>query len=274
MTEVTRTINNVNDLSTAQSDITSLQESVNNNTTNISTLELESYTVLNGTNFGIGPGVMVNLTMGTKNTAIGNGAAGGAYGLTDGNNNVMVGFNAGGGCKQGSNNNTFLGTITQFMGGTYMNSSIGLGEGVIVSGYNQFMVALNITSFNISGLAASTGSGEGTILEFDSAGNILPSVGTLNSVSKIDSAVSTLQSYVVSNGSNFGIGPGVLGNLTTGTQNTVVGNWEDVLPYTITTGSNNTFIGYNTGKSCEQGSNNTIISNLHLAKLSTADQLN
>jgi len=42
------TINKVNDLSTAQSDISSLQESVNTNTTNISALQ--SYTVLNGTN--------------------------------------------------------------------------------------------------------------------------------------------------------------------------------------------------------------------------------
>jgi len=55
MTELTRTINNVNDLSTAQSDITSLQESVNNNNTNITTLQ--SYTVSSGTNFGVGPDV-------------------------------------------------------------------------------------------------------------------------------------------------------------------------------------------------------------------------
>jgi len=38
MTEVTRTINNVNDLSMAQSDISSLQESVNNNTTIITAI--------------------------------------------------------------------------------------------------------------------------------------------------------------------------------------------------------------------------------------------
>jgi len=189
MTEVTRTVNNANDLSTAQSDISSLQESVNNNTTNISTLE--SYTVSNRTNFGVGPGVMVNLTTGTKNTALGNGASGGTYGLTTGNNNVMVGFNAGGGCEQGSNN-TFLSANTQFTGGTYMNGSIGLGEGAIVSGYNQFMVASNITSFNISRLTASTGTGEGTILEFDSSGNIIPSAGTYNTVSSIDKIIATI----------------------------------------------------------------------------------
>jgi len=74
-------------------------------------------------------------------------------------------------------------------------------------------------------------------------------------MSKIDTNMSTLQSYTVSDGTNFGVGPGVLGNLTTGTQNTIVGNWEDALPYTITMGSGNTFIGYITGKSCETGSN-------------------
>jgi len=70
MTELARTINNVNELNMAQSDITSLQGSVNNNTTNITTLE--SYTVLNGTNFGVGPGVLGNLTTGTQNTVVGN----------------------------------------------------------------------------------------------------------------------------------------------------------------------------------------------------------
>jgi len=84
MTELTCTINNVNDLSTAQSDITSLQESVNNNTTNI--LTLESYTVLNGTNFGVGPGVLGNLTMGTQNTVVGNWEDALPYTITSGSN--------------------------------------------------------------------------------------------------------------------------------------------------------------------------------------------
>jgi len=59
MTELTCTINNFND-------ITSLQEIVNNNTTNITTLE--SYTVSSGTNFGVGPDVFDNLTTGTQKT--------------------------------------------------------------------------------------------------------------------------------------------------------------------------------------------------------------
>jgi len=56
------------------------------------------------------------------------------------------------------------------------------------------MVASNVTSFNISGLTPSTGSREGTILEFDSSDNIIPSAGTYNTVSKIDTELSSLQS--------------------------------------------------------------------------------
>jgi len=122
-----------------------------------------------GTNFGVGSSVFQELTSGTqKNTSIGNGAGRGTYGLTTGSGNVMVGNNSGGGCETGSNN-TFLGANTQFKGATYISGSIALGEGVVVNGYNQLMVASNVTSSNISGLTSSTGSGEGTILEFDSS---------------------------------------------------------------------------------------------------------
>jgi len=50
MKEVTRTINNVNDLSTAQSDITSLQENVNTNNANITTLQSDVVSI-NAPNF-------------------------------------------------------------------------------------------------------------------------------------------------------------------------------------------------------------------------------
>jgi len=54
------------------------------------------------------------------------------------------------------------------------------------------MVASNVTTFNISGLTASTGTGEGTILEFDSSGYIIPSAGTYNTVSSIDKIIATI----------------------------------------------------------------------------------
>jgi len=68
---------------------------------------------LKGTNFDVGQDVFQELTSGTQNTAIGNGAGGGTYGLTTGSGNVMVGYNLGGGCETGSNN-TFLGSNYKF----------------------------------------------------------------------------------------------------------------------------------------------------------------
>jgi len=77
-----------------------------------------------------------------------------------------------------------------------------LGEGATVSTYNQLMVAPNVKTFNISG-TPSTGSGEGTISEYDSSGNIIASAGTYNSVSKIYSKFSSLSSSVSTNTTNI-----------------------------------------------------------------------
>jgi len=60
----------------------------------------------------------------------------------------------------------------------YYNGSIALGAGAVITNFNQLMVATNVTAFNMAGLADSTGTSKGTILEFDSEGNILPMAGT------------------------------------------------------------------------------------------------
>jgi len=95
--------------------------------------------------------------------------------------NVMVGTGTGCSCETGSNS-TFLGSNTDFKSGvSYYNGLIELGAGVTITGYNQLMVATNVTQFSILGLAASTGTGAGTILEYF-AGNILPIAGTCKTV--------------------------------------------------------------------------------------------
>jgi len=68
-------------------------------------------------------------------------------------------------------NNTFLGSNTGFKPGiTYYSSSIALGAGATITSSNQLMVASNnVTAFNMAGLTPSTGTGAGTILEFDLA---------------------------------------------------------------------------------------------------------
>jgi len=122
MTELTRTINNVNDLSMAQSDISSLQESVNTNTTKISTLQ--SYSVSNGTNFGISLGVLGNLTTGTQNTVVGNWEDALPYTITSGSSNTFIGYIMGKSCEVGSHN-TFVGANAQLqLGQTYFSGSV------------------------------------------------------------------------------------------------------------------------------------------------------
>jgi len=81
----------------------------------------------------------------------------------------------------------------------------------------------------------------------------------VDKVRVIENNVSTLQSYTVSNGTNFGAGPGVFQELTTGTQNTAIGNSAAGGPYKLTTRIGNVMVGYNSGGTCEDGSNNTFL---------------
>jgi len=172
--------------------------------------------------------VFNNLTTGTQNTAIGNLAAWGEYKLTTGNNNVMVGYNSGATCEDGSNN-AFLGCNVQLQPGqSSISGSIALGTGVVINNNNQLMVASTITSFNISGLTPSTGSGEGTIFEFDSAGNVIPtSTGDFDSVSKISSAITTWETSVTTNTSD------ITTLLSGGTVFTTSGSY--IIPSNVTT---------------------------------------
>jgi len=114
--------------------------------------------------------------------------ASGEYGLTTGSGNVMLGVKSGPACITG-NNNTFLRYNTSMYRASYIVGSIALAAGAKITGYNQLMVASNVTQFNIPGLVASTGTGAGTILEFDLADNVLPMAGTYKTVSAIDTVI-------------------------------------------------------------------------------------
>jgi hypothetical protein len=72
--------------------------------------DLQDNIFVTGTNLGVGPDTLSQLTTGANNIAIGLGAASGKYGLTTGSGNVMLGINSGPGCVVG--NNTFLGYNT------------------------------------------------------------------------------------------------------------------------------------------------------------------
>jgi len=171
--------------------------SVENIDTSISSLQtnledLESKIVFSGQNTAIGYNVLTQVTTGTDNTAVGYGATTPPYGITTGSYNTMLGTYSGNSCETGSNN-TFLGYNTAFKPGqTAYNGSIALGSNATINNSDQLMVASNVTSFNITGLAASTGTGAGTILEFDSAGNVVPTAGTYKTVASIDTAFAAL----------------------------------------------------------------------------------
>jgi len=236
MTELTLTINNVNDLSTAQSDISSLKESINTNTTNITTLQNEL--IVEGTNLsvgeawsdmsyvdynmGVGVGAlgtkctlasecnavgynaMNSITTGGNNTTIGSQCL---PNITAGFNSIGLGFLAGGEVTTG-HGNTLIGTASALaltMGydntvvgnntnvyADYCSESIVLGAWCTNTASNQLYVSPSITLFNISGLITSMGTGVGTIMEFDSSGNIIPSTGTYNMVSKIDTTITSI----------------------------------------------------------------------------------
>jgi len=166
-----------------------------NNTEQVLQLQitnLQSNIVSTGTNLGVGPSTLTQVTTGTSNTAVSNASSGPPYSITTGSGNVILGANSGGSCMNGSNN-TFLGSNTGFKAGiTYYSSSIALSACATITNYNQLMVASNVTAFNMAGLAASTGTGGGTILEFDSEGNVLPTAGTYKTVLAIDTAIAAI----------------------------------------------------------------------------------
>jgi len=81
----------------------------------------------------------------------------------------------------------------------------------------------------------------------------------VDKVTVIENNILPLQSYTVSKGTNFGLGPSVFNNLTTGTQNTAIGNLAARGEYKLTTRNSNVMVGYNLGATCEDGSNNTFL---------------
>jgi len=81
------------------------------------------------------------------------------------------------------------------------------------------------------------------------------SISGNNTEQVIQSQITDLQSNIVSTGTNLGVGPSTLTQVTTGTDNTAIGNATSGPPYSITTGSGNVMIGASSGGSCMNGSN-------------------
>jgi len=145
-------------------------------------------------NTGIGTYSMYYLTKGINNTAIGfiSGET-----MSTGTDNMCLGSVAGYGITTGTGN-VFIGSNCDPYGaactgaiciGSTVNES---AAHVVNTADYQLYIAPTITSFNILGLATSTGNGAGTILEFDSEGNILCMAGTYKTVLAIDTATASI----------------------------------------------------------------------------------
>jgi len=71
--------------------------------------------------------------------------------------------------------------------------------------------------------------------------------------------ITNLQNNLVAMGTNLAVGPVVLEQLTTGTNNIAIGLGAASSNYGFTTGSGDVMLGINSGLSCVVGSNNTFL---------------
>jgi len=147
-------------------------------------------TLLNNTSMG--SSCLSNCT-GSNNTALGSTAG---SSITTGSGNICLGIGSASGQYDNTvSDNIYIGNGTSTTASGVLGGII-LGNNASCSMSNQLSLGSTITSFNFPGLTSSTGSGEGTILEYDSLKNILPSSGTYNSISKIDTAITAIQNSI------------------------------------------------------------------------------
>jgi len=85
------------------------------------------------------------------------------------------------------------------------------------------------------------------------------SISGNNTEQELQSQITDLQSNIVVSGTNVAVGPSTLTQVTTRTDNTAVGYATSGPPYSITTGSGNVILGASSGGSCMNGSNNTFL---------------
>ncbi len=225
----------------------------------------------------------------TNNVIIGNGAVyntsstasitASTYGI------VAIGQNAGSRMANGYTNNTFIGTNTDIVSsgltaGTMITNSTAIGSGSQISASNQIMMGTSSQNVIVPGsIQQSQTSATWTINPngdvsarqykmTNTRGNYVISNITDASYALFNSSANSLAWYNVSIGDNaltncnscynVGIGQGALYRCTTpisGTYGNNVGVGNSALT-NITSGVNNTAIGYNAGQACSTSSNN------------------
>jgi len=154
-------------------------------------------------NVAVGSQNFQNLTTGSFNTAIGQYSS---ASITTGINNVTLGYSAGGGAdgfQTGSNNIAIGYSVANSTTG--VSNSIMLGSGATSGVSNEFMIS-NIGHFNIPSLTTSA-NGSGTLLQYGGANAdwVEASGGIYNSVEKIDTAISNINSEISTLQSNSSV---------------------------------------------------------------------
>ena len=259
------------------------QEALNLNTTASDNIALGYQTLKNnstaGSNVAIGSAAMTSNTTGSNNTAVGQNAMGtnlvgvqnSAFGFLSLFNN-KGGFNTGLGVAAGSsittgNNNTAVGysalsstTFTSITG----NNNVGVGVQALS---NMTTGSNNVAVGGQSGFSLSTGSSNtavginsGTNLTGGSSNILLGSfsgAGITSGSNNIAVGFNNMSGTAVTGTDNVSIGNNVMGSLTTGTRNVNIGSTAA----NVTTGNQNTTIGYGANVPNGAGNNQLSISN-------------
>jgi hypothetical protein len=141
-------------------------------------------------NTAIGQDTLVNLTSGDNNVTLGYGAGGGASGFDSGSKNIAISYNSATSTNNTEiSNNIYIGPSTA-LSATGLSNSIMLGSGATSGVSNEFVIN-SIHHLNIP-------AGTSSLLQYGgtNADWVEGSDGTYNSVEKIDTIISTVQSQL------------------------------------------------------------------------------
>ena len=212
-----------------------------------------------------------SLTSGARNTLIGsttssNGISNDAAGwsLSSGSDNINIGNNAGPNATTASNNVLVGSSIGTAITSANNNIFIGKDTGNAVNTIGQnVIIGVNSGNDTNSGDAFIVGNNAGV----GYTGNKAFTVGN-NSGKNIQGGFNTFIGYysggsasVTTGTHNLAIGPYTGYSITTGTRNIIVGSGDSgsSAGKVITSGSDNTLLGYNTGNAMQTGIGNTLI---------------
>jgi len=140
-------------------------------------------------NNAVGPGALQFVTTGSNNVGIGYQSG---YNVSTGGSNICIGYQAGEGVTTTANNIIIGGNAN--IGSDTVADSIVLGVNAVCSNSNECYPA-SIDHLNVPSLTT-LANGTGTLVQYGgtNAGWVQASGGTYNSVEKIDTAISALQS--------------------------------------------------------------------------------